>query len=86
MTIMGSNTVKTYHFTTNIRCGACQAKVAAAFAEEPRITDYRVDLTDPSRPLDVTVSDLSREAVIKRIAEAGYEAKPKGGLASLFGK
>jgi len=80
--------MKTYQFNTNIRCAACEAKVADVFSKEPRITNFRVDLADPKRPLDVIVTDdLSKEVVIKLIAEAGYEAEPKRGVfAALFGK
>jgi copper chaperone len=80
--------MKTYHFNTNIRCSACEAKVADAFAKEPLIENFKVDLADPNRPLDVTVADdLSKEEVVKLINQAGYDAKPKGGIfASLFGK
>ncbi len=85
--------MKTYHFNTNIRCGACEAKIADAFAKEPRIENFKVDLADPNRPLDVTVIDeVSKEEVVKLINGAGYRAegrpaKPKGGIfASLFGK
>lgn len=80
--------MKTYRFNTNIKCSACEAKIADAFAKEPRISEFKVDLTDPNRPLDVTVTEeLSKEEVVKLIHSAGYEAKPKGSLfASLFGK
>ncbi|MES2730487.1 MAG: heavy metal-associated domain-containing protein [Bacteroidota bacterium] len=78
----------TYHFNTNIRCSACEAKIVDAFAKEPRIASFQVDLTDPNRPLEVvTADDLNKEEVVKLIQGAGYEAKSKGGLfSSLFGK
>jgi copper chaperone len=90
---LNNRLMKTYHFNTNIRCSACEAKIADAFAKEPRIANFKVDLTDPKRPLEVTVADeVSKEEVVRLMNGAGYQAedrsaKSKGGIfASLFGK
>lgn len=78
--------MKTYHFNTNIKCTACEKKIAETFTKEPKIISFKVDLNDPKRPMEVSVSEGISEAKVQSlIREAGFEATPQGGfLKSLF--
>jgi copper chaperone len=80
--------MKNYKFYTNIKCGACEAKIRSAFAQSTDIQSFTVDLQDPNRPLEVVTNDsLSQQALIQIIEQAGYEAKPQntGFFKSIFG-
>lgn len=69
--------MKTFHFNTNVKCAACEQKIAESFNKEPKIISFKVDLKDPKRPMVVSTTDSVSEAeVLSLIQAAGYEATP----------
>lgn len=79
--------MKNFHFNTNVKCAACEQKIAESFNKEPKIISFKVDLKDPKRPMEVSATDSVTEAeVLSLIKKAGYEATPQAGsLNSLRG-
>lgn len=73
--------MKIYRFNTNIKCAACQQKIAQTFNPERRIVSFKVNLQDAKRPLEVSTADnMTETEVLALIKQAGYEAKAAGGL------
>ncbi len=71
--------MKTFHFNTNVKCAACEQKIAESFNKEPKIISFKVDLKDPERHMEVSATDSVSEAeVLALIKTAGYEATPAG--------
>lgn len=66
--------MKTVKFKTNIKCGACVAKVTPHLDQVANIAQWEVDLKDPNRILTTTLKNDQEENVIKAVKEAGYEA------------
>ncbi|MDN3668861.1 heavy-metal-associated domain-containing protein [Echinicola jeungdonensis] len=58
---------------TNIKCGACVEAVTPKLNQLP-ITEWKVDLKDPDRILEVT-GQVSEKEIKKALNEAGYEGQ-----------
>lgn len=65
----------TLKFKTNIKCGACIAKVTPLLNEVTGIERWAVDLQSPERFLTVEASGASKEDVQKALANAGYKGE-----------
>ncbi len=60
-------------FKTNIKCGACVAKVTPLLNAVAGEKNWKVDLTSKDRILEVT--SANEAAVIKAVQDAGFKAE-----------
>ena len=69
--------MSTLKFKTNIQCTGCIEKITPYLHKIPAISNWKVDLKDPQRPLSVTTSAgdtaSTEQAVITQIKAAGYQ-------------
>lgn len=77
--------MKTLKFKTNINCSGCVAKVTP-FLEKLQGVTWRVNTENPDKILEVTGDDISEEAIITIVKQAGFKIEPlrKNFLKSLF--
>ncbi|OOG72183.1 heavy-metal-associated domain-containing protein [Algoriphagus sp. A40] len=71
--------MKTLKFKTNIKCGGCIAAVTPHLNEAKTISNWSVDITNPSKILTVQGEDLSEAEVIEKITKAGYTLEKTAG-------
>jgi Copper chaperone len=67
--------MKTLHFTTNINCQGCIAKVTPFLKEADGIESWEVDTANVQKILTVKTSELDGDAIIAILKKAGYSAK-----------
>ncbi|CAN5588812.1 hypothetical protein BH11BAC3_BH11BAC3_07150 [soil metagenome] len=60
---------------TNINCGSCVANVTSALNEAVGKDNWKVDTQNPKKILTVTTEDVSEQALIKAVENAGYKAE-----------
>ena len=60
-------------FKTNINCGGCIKAVTPALNELDNIDDWKVDIDNPEKVLEVNLDDEDEKAVIEAVKNAGYE-------------
>ena len=63
-------------FKTNINCGNCVRTVTGFINEVKGIEKWDVDIENPEKILTVEGENLTAEAVIEAVEEAGFDAKP----------
>lgn len=78
--------MKTYKFKTNINCGGCIKKVTPYLNQLSDI-EWKVDIRDESKILEVKTSSVEAGVIIGKVKEAGYEIESlkDGILNRLFG-
>ncbi len=69
--------METIKFKTNIKCGACVAKVKPHLDAAKDIENWEVDLKDPERTLTVTLKSNASDNVLKALESAGYQGSKK---------
>jgi hypothetical protein len=62
----------TKRFKTDLRCGACVAKIAPAFDADPRVRRWQADVSTPDKVLTVEGEDVSAEHVGRLLGGLGY--------------
>ena len=65
--------MKRVKFKTNINCGGCIQAVTPALNELDNIDNWKVDIDNPDKVLEVTLDDEDEKAVIEAVKNAGYE-------------
>jgi len=63
------------NFKTNAKCGGCVAKIAEQLDRIVPSEAWSIDLTSPDKLLTVE-TDLSDEAIVRAVTEAGFRAEP----------
>lgn len=67
--------MNTYQFKTNINCTSCIRSISPQLESAKGIQSWEVDIMSPEKLMKVE-SDLSENAVIAIIEEAGFKAEP----------
>ncbi|OIN56982.1 heavy-metal-associated domain-containing protein [Arsenicibacter rosenii] len=67
--------METLTFKTNIKCGACVAKVTPGLDALEGVAKWSVDLTSPQRVLTVEADGATPEAIQEALAGAGYKGE-----------
>ncbi len=62
-------------FKTNINCGNCVRTVTGFLNDVEGIKKWEVDTNNPEKILTVEGDDLTAEAVIEAVEEAGFDAE-----------
>lgn len=62
-------------FKTNINCGNCVRTVTGFINEVKGIEKWDVDIENPEKILTVEGDELTAEAVIEAVEEAGFDIK-----------
>lgn len=77
--------MKIYKFKTNINCGGCIHSVTP-YLDELKGIEWKVDIHDKRKVLEVKTDQLSEQEIIDKVHEAGYEAEvlKSGFLGGLF--
>ena len=60
-------------FKTNINCGNCVKSVSGFINEVPDIEEWTVDTENPEKILTVTGKQLTAQAIIEAVEEAGFD-------------
>ena len=64
-------------FKTNINCGNCVRTVTNFLNDVPGIETWQVDTDNPEKILTVEGEDVTTEAVIEAVEEAGFDIQQK---------
>jgi len=64
-----------YQFKTNIQCGSCVAAVTPVLNNEEKISEWKVDISNPQKTLSVKTDSLTAEELKALVAKAGYRAE-----------
>ena len=64
--------MRTYKFKTNINCGGCIKKVTPFLNQLPDV-EWKVDIQDARKILEVKSDIVDAGKVIGKVKEAGYE-------------
>lgn len=67
--------METLKFKTNIKCGACVAKVTPHLNDVDGIERWAVDLQSPERLLTVEAEGVTTDEVQKALTDAGYKGE-----------
>jgi bacterioferritin-associated ferredoxin len=59
---------------TNLNCGSCIAKAKPFLDSLPAIESWRVDTTDPGKPLSVVGQNLTADQIRAAVRQSGFEA------------
>lgn len=65
--------MKTLTFKTNINCASCVRSVSQFMDEVQGLSSWEVDTTNENKWLTAKGEDLSSEAVIEKVKEAGFD-------------
>ena len=72
--------MKVYKFKTNINCGGC-IKSVTPFLDQLKDLEWNVDINDKRKVLEVKSDSVTKDEIMEKVIEAGYEITPlKGGL------
>ena len=63
-------------FKSNIKCGACVAKVTPVLDEVVGSAQWSVDLVDPNRVLSIIREGVQTEVLKTRLSAIGYQIEP----------
>lgn len=63
----------TLKYKTNLNCGSCVAAVKPHLDNDPAIRHWSVDTANPNKVLTVEGEGVSREAVERHVADAGFK-------------
>lgn len=69
--------MKTLKFKTNINCGNCVRAVTGFLNDVKEIEKWEVDTQNPEKILTVQGQNVTAEAVIEAVEDAGYEIVEK---------
>jgi copper chaperone len=69
--------MKTYIFSTTLKCGGCVTAITPALENDPEIVHWEVDLTHAERRLTIE-TNYDPETIISKLAEKGYKAQLVG--------
>jgi copper chaperone CopZ len=64
-------------FKTNINCGNCVRTVTNFLNDVPGIETWQVDTDNPEKILTVEGEEVTTEAVIEAVEEAGFDIQQK---------
>lgn len=64
----------TLKFKTTINCSACVAKVTPVLNQQPNITNWTVDTSNPDKVLTVEGENIDEADLIKSLSKIGYSA------------
>ncbi|RIW15720.1 copper chaperone [Algoriphagus lacus] len=64
--------MKTLQFKTNIKCSGCIATVTPHLNAAESVSNWSVDIANPSKILTVEGENLSETEVIEKVKTAGY--------------
>jgi copper chaperone len=68
--------MKTFEFTSTIKCQACVNTVTPVLNNFPGIQSWNVDLQDPSRKLTIQAEDLDVPKLQEALKAVGYSITP----------
>ena len=68
--------MKEYTFKTNINCGSCIRSVTGFIEDVPGLQEWTVDTENPEKILTVKGDNLSKEAVVEAVEDAGFDIEP----------
>ena len=60
-------------FKTNINCQNCVKSVSSFINEVPSVEEWNVDTENPEKILTVTGENITPEAIVEAVEEAGFE-------------
>jgi copper chaperone len=63
-------------FKTNIKCGGCIKSVSGFINEVPSVAEWTVDTENPEKILTVKGENVTTEAVIEAVEDAGFDIEP----------
>jgi len=66
--------MKTQHFKTNVKCGACVQAITPEM-EKLEADSWTVDLQDKDRVLTVS-GDLDKDSILEALKKSGYQGEP----------
>ncbi len=67
--------MKTLQFKTNINCGNCVRAVSGFINDVQEIDHWEVDTENPDKILTVKGEQVTAEAIVEAVEDAGYEIK-----------
>lgn len=67
--------MKTLQFKTNINCGNCVRAVSGFINDVEEIDYWEVDTENPDKILTVKGEQVTAEAIVEAVEDAGYEIK-----------
>ncbi len=67
--------MKTHTFKTNLQCANCRAKVAPLLDKSKQVNDWKLDLEDPERRLQVKFSGEDPQEIIDLVKKVGFKAE-----------
>jgi len=68
--------MKILKFKTNINCGNCVRAVTGFINDVTEIEKWEVDTDNPDKILTVKGEEVTAEAVIEAVEDAGYDIEP----------
>jgi copper chaperone len=68
--------MKTFEFTSTIKCQACVNVVSPVLNNFPGIHSWKVDLQDPSRKLTIQADTLDETKLQEALKNIGYTITP----------
>jgi copper chaperone len=68
--------MKTFEFTSTIKCQACVNAVSTVLNNFPGIHSWKVDLQDPSRKLTIQADTLDETKLQEALKNIGYTITP----------
>ena len=68
--------MKILKFKTNINCGNCVRAVTGFINDVTEIEKWEVDTDNPDKILTVKGEEVTAEAVIETVEDAGYDIEP----------
>lgn len=68
--------MKTYEFTSTIKCQACVNAVSPVLNNFPGIRSWKVDLQDSSRKLIIEAEELDQAKLQEALKNIGYTITP----------
>lgn len=68
--------MKTYEFTSTIKCQSCVNTVTPVLNNFPGIQSWNVDLQDPSRKLTIKANDLDVPKLQEALKAVKYSITP----------
>lgn len=68
--------MKTFEFTSTIKCQACVNAVSSVLNNFPGIRTWKVDLKDTSRKLIIEAEELDQARLLEALKNIGYTITP----------
>ncbi len=67
--------MKTVKYKTNINCEGCIKSVTPFLNVLDNVDNWKVDIENPDKILEVSLEDENQNVVIEAVKKAGYEIK-----------